>query len=260
MVKTSVEKDLSDYTDNKKLNNYSDLVYGKDEPPILTRYYTAYSLLPSLKDKVVLDVPCGIGVQARQAITEAKAKKVIAIEIIKEQIDYSKSEDKKQGIAADQIEYHVHDCKIPQRLASELADICMCIHLLCFANNYQELVDMARCIYLNLKPGAECIILICSLNKDHEKAQKFSTFNNDNLSFGPWENNPEQPRHLSYSNNDFKFDSWIWDYDTVSKALQQAGFTAVSLHPYRKDPAYQGKADLDLYLEAVEGKIVKAVK
>ena len=130
----------------------------------------------------------------------------------------------------------------------------------CFADNYQQLVDMARCIYLNLKPGAQCIVLICSLNKDSQKAQQFSEFGNQQLSFGPWQDNPQQPRHISYVNNEFKFDSWVWDYNTVVKALEEAGFAQVNLHPYQKDPDHKGKVDLDKYLEALDGCIISGVK
>ena len=38
--------------------------------------------------------------------------------------------------------------------------VCVCVHLLCFAENYAELVNMCPCLYPNLKPGGVC----CGLN------------------------------------------------------------------------------------------------
>ena len=129
----SKEEQLSGYKDSEKLKNYESWLYGTEDPANHTRYYTYYSLLPSLKGKVILDFPSGLGHKARRAILQGGAKKVIAVDIVFEQIELSKVKDKQAGIKEGQIEYIVHDANIPKALAAVKADICLCVHLFCFA-------------------------------------------------------------------------------------------------------------------------------
>ncbi len=252
---------LSDYKNHEKY----ELLYNQRSTKSggassNTKYYTLYSQLPSLKDKIILDIPCGIGCKARNAVLKDSASKVIAIDIFEEQISYSKTKDKQLGIEPGQIEYFAHDCKIPRKFTDQPADICICIHLFCFAQTYQELLGFAKCIHLNLKKGAELHILICSMGKNPEMAKKLKLFEIDLVELAPWLDNSSEPRKLHMKYRDFNYSSLLWEYQTLSNALKETGFTDIELIPYTADPDYTGNFDLELYNKINDGFIVKAIK
>ena len=89
---------LNDYEDETKLKQYVVTVNDPDHPSMLTRYFTLYSLLPDLKDQIVLDMPSGQGHKARRFITQSGAKKVIAVDVIKKQLELSRKADLEAGI------------------------------------------------------------------------------------------------------------------------------------------------------------------
>ena len=258
------QQGLKDYCSDEKLKKMRSSADAPNHPSILTRYYTLFSLLPDLNDKIVLDLPCGLGHAARKFVTENGVKKVIAVEIVEKQIELSREADSAAGIKPDRIEYVLHDAKHPKILTDSLVDICVSLHLLCFAENYAELVRMCQCIYLNLKPGGVCFGLICSLAKDTQLSRQFGDFNAKILHLDPWDGDAVKPRRLTYIDNvndqGFEHSVHLWEFNTVYKALQEAGFTRVALHPYQRDPSYQGELDLTLYTSILDGKVIVATK
>jgi ubiquinone/menaquinone biosynthesis C-methylase UbiE len=251
---------LSDYKNFEKLEVYDQLANEYDEPSARTRYHTLYSNLPSLKGKTVLDIPCGIGSKSRNIIINHEAEKVLSIDIVEEQILYSKNKDITSGITDGQIEYFVHDCKIPKKMSSHNADIGLCVHLFCFANTYQELLDMAECLYVNLKKGAECHILICSLSKHQNSYQKLEQFGLEIIKIDSWQNKDSEPRKFHTKYQSFNYDCWLWEYKTLCNALKESGFTKIEQIPYVADQDYRGKLDLGLYTSIIDGFIIKAIK
>ena len=253
-------ENLSQYSSEESLKQYDANRDLSDNPSSRTRYYTLYSLIPELKNKVILDMPCGTGDKARKTILEKGARKVIASEISQESIEYSKKKDKELGIEEGQIEYFVHDAKIPQVLSEDLADIALCVHLFCFADNYIDLVKMVKSLYLNLKPNAICIIVMCSLNQNDEIVKKLEIFDFKIVDIEPWQGDNLKPRKFYTSYNDFDYNSFAWENYAVIKALNEVGFRKVVLHPYEKDPEYKGILDLELYLSILNGHVIIANK
>lgn len=251
---------LKDYEDEDKLKQYMDAVDDPDDPSILTRYFTLYSLLPDLQDKVVLDLPCGMGHKARRLIKQSGAKKVVAVEIVEKQVDWSREADITAGIKPGQIEYVLHDAKQPKVFSDPLTDLCISVHLLCFARDYTELVGMCRCICLNLRPGGACYSLMCSLSRDDQLVKQFGDFNAKILHVDPWQGDVQRARRFRYLCKGFSYDVNVWEYGIVCEAFKEAGFSTVELHPYLEDPSYAGRLDLALYTSVVHGNIIIATK
>ncbi len=149
------------YSDAKKLELYDKIIH---ELPIGKHLFT-YNIkhfLPCVKGKTVLDIPCGNGHYVRE-VYGLGAKKVIATDIASCSIEMSKQSDQKAGIPDGFVEYYEHDSRIAKQLGSELADVCLSIHLFCYAANEKELREMVRMILLNLKPGGCCMVYACPL-------------------------------------------------------------------------------------------------
>ena len=252
---------LTIYEDEDALKLLENISDDPNDPSISTRYFTLYSLLPDLRDKIVLDLPCGLGKQARNFILRSCAKKVIAVDIVAKQLELAKEKDSVLGIVPGQIEYVCHDAKEPKELAESMCDVCVSIHLFCFAEDYSQLVKMCHCIYLNLKPGGVCYALICSLSRDDQLVQKFESFDGVTiLHVESWHGDIYRPRRFHYLWQGLDINVCVWEYDAVCSALKAVGFSSIKLHPYKKSPSYKGSVDLDLFISILQGSIIVTKK
>ena len=159
------------YDDTDKLKMYDDATenWPVTKPGII---YNVKRLMPDVRGKTVLDLPCGIGYYTR-ILHDLGAAKVIASDIVPRQLEVSREKDKEHGILDGFVQYYPHDAKIPKQLCSELADVCLSIHLFCFAETIDELRRMTRTILANLKPTGCCLIIACSLGSASEDEQTF---------------------------------------------------------------------------------------
>ncbi len=168
---------IEDYYSKEKLEVYKALLTDSKCASLATRYYSIYQSLPSLQDKTVLDIPCGLGLKSRKFITEYGASQVFGVDIVEKQLELARESDLET--THNKINYICHDAKIPAELCQ--ADVCVAVHLFCFAENFQELIAMAKCLYTNLKPGGELRSICCSMIKESTEtvkkmAEKFHLF------------------------------------------------------------------------------------
>lgn len=166
MAKSASE--LDDYLETEKLKLYEELMY---RPTGNLFTYNVNRLMPDVKGKTVLDLPCGIGYYVRE-LFRLGAAKVIASDIVSRQLDLSKEKDRTAGLPDGFVEYHQHDAKIPKQIGGELADVCLALHLFCFAESEGDLRGMAQTVHANLKPGGSCLIVTCLLRSFSDDEQK----------------------------------------------------------------------------------------
>ena len=153
---------LEDYLDNEKLEMYERVMLNLPTGKHLVTY-NIKRLMPDVKGKTVLDLPCGAGHYIREMFNLGAAK-VIASDLAANQLQLSKARDKKVQIPEGFVQYYQHDARIPKQICPELADVCLSFHLFCFAKNEGELRGMVRTLLANLKPGGCCAIITCSMN------------------------------------------------------------------------------------------------
>ena len=167
------ENALKDYYDTQKLDAYDKIMLNFPTGKHLFAY-NVKRLMPDVKGKTVLDIPCGVGHYVREMFNLGAAK-VIASDLVDYQLQLSKERDKKAGIPEGFVEYYQHDAKIPKQICGELADVCLSSHLFCFAENESDLRGMVQTLFANLKPGGCCVIVTCFLNSsagDEESVRK----------------------------------------------------------------------------------------
>ncbi len=187
----------NDYDVSEKLQVYEEIM----EDAGCTSGLCAYNvkrLMPEVRGKTVLDLPCGIGLYVRM-LHELGAAKVIASDIVSRQIEVSKEKDKEAAIPEGFVEYHQHDAAIPEQLSTELADVCLCVHLLCYAETEDQLRGMVRTILANLKPGGCCFIATCFLRgsaTDEQTVRKeLEKYEEEMVHLDPPSSERLKPRH-----------------------------------------------------------------
>jgi len=251
---------MDDYRSAETLMKIKEAGDDPTHPSICTRYFTLYSLLPDLRNKTILDVPCGFGKMSRKLVLEYGASKVIAVDIVEKQIEISKREDSLSGIQPGQIVYIAHDAKKPVVLTDTQCDVCVNVHLLCFAENYSELKKMCHCIYLNLKQGGKCYSIMCTLNRDSQLVGQLENFDQFSIiSAEPWEEN-KKCRRFRYKDRGFTHDVHVWDSQAVCSAFNEVGFASVEIYPLKSDPDYRGNEDLELFTSIIDGNVIVAKK
>ena len=215
-----------------------------------------------MRGKVVLDLPCGMGVYVRKFF-KLGAAKVIASDIVGSQLEFSAKKDEEVGIPKGFVEYRQHDARIPQQLSSELADVVCAIHLFCFAENEADLRGMVRTILTNLKRGGCCISVACFLSPAYDE----QTIRSELERFGfivkhldPPSSEKFKPRRRAYTHThmDFCFDIHCWSPEVIRETMIEEGFSKVEFVPYKIDPSYTGDVDLQPYIDVTDSKIILA--
>ena len=212
------------------------------------REYTLFKLFDDFKGKVVLDLPGSIGHYSLKFL-EKGASHVICSGLIPEELQVAEEVFIKAGIEANRYTIVEHDAKIPLQLTEKLADIAVVLHLFCFADNYEELVYMAKCIFLNMKENGEMISFHCP-PMARDKLEFYEKANNAKIIRY---NHPIEelnlPGFLHTEECCFTLTRNIWPIHIVEKALKDGGFKDVRKEEYLKDPSYVGEIPLDYHTE-----------
>ena len=246
---------LKDYHDPEKLDKYTEInVFATN-----LHKYNLDLVLP-VHNSVIFEFPCGEGQYIRRYF-EKGAKKVIATDIIPTQIEVSKNKDKKAEIPEGFVEYYLHDARKPKQLSNTLADTCASVHLLCFAETYDELREMVRTMYMNVKAGALCVIILCSVGDDDERfRQAVESHDEQLIHLDPPTTDKMIPRKIRTFCTFFDFPRQIWPHDIVCQALKEVGFSSTEVVPYKFNPSVDDPDDYQNYIDAVGMKMILTKK
>ena len=222
--------------------------------------YNLNLVLP-VDDCVILELPCGEGQYIRHYF-EKGAKKVIAIDNMPAQIELSKKKDNEAGIPGGFVEYYLHDARNPKQVSNTLADSCACVHLLCFAETYDQLCEMVCTMYMNVKAGALCVIILCSVGDDDEKYRQAVESHDKELiiHLDLPTTDKTTPRKVHKLRTIFNFPSHIWSHEVVCQALKEVGFSSTEVVPYKFDPSVDDPEGYQKYIDAVGMNMILARK
>lgn len=98
------------------------------------------------------------------------------------------------------------------------------------------------------------------MNKKPEISNQLEHFDLEIVNIDPWNDHHSEPRKLHTCYKGFNFESWLWEYSTLCKVLNEVGFIRIEQIPYTIDPDYSGKYDLERFNLITDGYIIKAVK
>ena len=246
---------LQDYFDHEKMRIYSEM--GEFVSALHT--YNLELYMP-IKDMVILDIPCGPGDYVRKYFKEG-ASKVIASDLVPVLIEISQKRDKENGVPQGFVEYYAHDGKDPKTLSNTLADVCSCLHLFCFAENYDQLRAMARTINMNVKSGALCAIIACSVGtNEREFCKALESHEERVIHIDPPSANKYLPRKLQTVCRDFNLIRYVWPHDVICEALREEGFSNTKVTSYKFDPSTKNPDFTESYIRDTNRKIIIAWK
>ena len=252
----STMAEVNDYFDKSKSQTY---YKSFQETFFGCLYYYNVKLAITIRNKVILDLPCGEGQYICKYFKDG-AKKVIGADLVELQVNTARDKNKEVGIPAELVELYVHDAKQPKQLTETLADVGCCLHLFCFANNYDELVTMSYTLSKNLKQGGECVVISCSAGNDENEYRAAIESQGEELIFmGPKPLNLLKPQMLHTMYKGFSFKRCIWPYNTVCQALREGGFSHTTVIPMVCPPGWTS-VEYQAYIIKSNWKMIIAKK
>jgi ubiquinone/menaquinone biosynthesis C-methylase UbiE len=198
----------------------------------------------------VLELACGEGNGAR-AVKQAGAGRVVGVDVSEQMIQLAREAEAKQPLG---IEYIA-------RAAQELGrigefDVVTATFLLHYARNRDELRDMARAAYLNLRPGCRFV----TLNENHGRAANWSEEVTERYGFRwrtpawPLNNGDPMVITLLHGASEATFTVQYFSRETYEWALEEAGFKAVRWHDMVLPPDMEANGGREFWAPCMERK------
>lgn len=215
---------MDDYKNNEKLDKYNETY---DKP--FMKDYRLYSLFKNIdfKNKIVLDCPSSTGYLSKKFIDKG-AKHIICVDIIDEQLKYADNYFKKNNIYEEKYTLICHDAKIVKKLEIKLdIDIIVCLHLFCFSNNINELENMCKFFYENLKKGGKIYTYHCCPFKKNFNKNEYEK--NNNIQIKEYRKINNSWFYVHTIENKFNLIRNALPNKDVIVALKKAGFVNINL-------------------------------
>ncbi|QSQ14005.1 class I SAM-dependent methyltransferase [Myxococcus landrumensis] len=190
--------------------------------PIPERH-TFQRLVGNLAGKRVLDLACGSGHYSR-FLNRLGAEWVEGVDISPEMIQLARELEQKQPVG---LRYHVMDARELSRLGDY--DLVTAVFLLNYAQTREELRDMCRGAFSNLKPGGRFVAVTANPVFDLHRSN-FSAYGVRVLS-EQFEQGRHHCRALFLTEPPTPFEYFRWSSDVYESAFADAGFRNVTWHP-----------------------------
>ncbi|WP_408888009.1 class I SAM-dependent methyltransferase [Myxococcus faecalis] len=191
--------------------------------PIPERH-TFLRLVGDLRGKRVLDLACGTGHYSR-LLNELGADGVEGVDISLEMVQLARDKEQTQPRG---LRYHVLDARALPRLGD--FDLVTAVYLLNYAGARQELLDMCRGAYANLKPGGRFIAMTIDPTFDVARSS-WAPYGVEVLS-----EQLEDGRHfckaLFLTEPPAPFEYFRWSTQVYEATLAEAGFRDITWHPF----------------------------
>lgn len=113
--------------------------------------YTLLKLIGDVSNKKILDLACGEGIYTRK-IKALGAAKILGVDLSSEMIKLAEAEELKNPIGC---EYLVNDALALGKIDD--FDIVMCMYLFNYAQTKEDLLEMCKVVFLNLKPDGKLV-------------------------------------------------------------------------------------------------------
>ena len=246
-----IDKFMYDYENKSNLEKY-DIRFSKS----YVKDFILYTLFTLIKPegKTILDCPGSTGYVTKLLIDKG-AKYVICSDIVKEQIEYAEHRLNINNVDRSKYKLIVHDAKEPSLLDIEV-DIAVVMHLYCFANDFEEMIDISNFLYTNLVDGGKLYTLHCTPINEGKEDLYESLYNSKIIerkrkNFGEF---------IVTNDNGFILPRNMYDNDIVIDALDMVGFKDIKLHRCKISPFADEQEEIELNHEICDYYFIEATK
>jgi len=212
--------------------------------------YTMSKWLGDITGRSVLDLACGEG-DGTRAVKQVGAERVVGVDISEQMIRLAREVEAKQPLG---IEYIVRAAQNLGRIGE--FDVVTATFLLNYAQNREDLYDMARTAYQNLRPGCRFL----TVNENSGRAANWSVEVTERYGFRwdtpvwPLKDGDPMVVTLLYGSNQVTFTIRYFSRETYEWALKKAGFKAVHWHDLVLPPGMEPNGGREFWAPFLERK------
>nr|VFJ46785.1 MAG: Methyltransferase domain-containing protein [Candidatus Kentron sp. FM]VFJ47769.1 MAG: Methyltransferase domain-containing protein [Candidatus Kentron sp. FM]VFK07952.1 MAG: Methyltransferase domain-containing protein [Candidatus Kentron sp. FM] len=193
--------------------------------------YTYFDVLGDLSGKSILDLACGEGHYTRK-FKHKGAAHVVGVDISEKMIELARQEEKRKPLG---IEYIVCDARELGEI--DKFDMVVAAYLINYAQTREQLIEMCRIIYTNLKPGGRFV----TINENFElppdaysKANKYGFTRN--FSEPLYDGAPMTIILTAAEGQEVSFEVYCLSNAVYDSAFQNVGFKEIRRHPIKISP------------------------
>lgn len=204
----------------------------KDSP--VNTYITDYTFFQMIgardQGKAVLDLACGEGRYCR-ILKQRGAARVVGVDISAGMINLAKQQETNTPLG---IDYLCRDVLALGQIGE--FDLVVASFLLNYAQTKEQLVDMCRTVYANLKPGGQFILLNENFNQAPSDFRGYERYGYAKRMAEPYQEGAVITYTMSTGAEELQFEGYYWSKATYQMAFAAAGFTDVQLQALRCSP------------------------
>lgn len=194
------------------------------ESPV-NKYITDYTFFSMVgeqdKGKTVLDLACGEGHSCR-TLKQRGASKVVGVDISLEMIRLARQQEAAQPLG---IEYICQDVLKLGKVGE--FDLVVASFLLNYAQTKQQLVDMCKMAFSNLKPGGRFILINENVAQTPDQYQGYERYGYTKTITQPWQEGSVITYTMSTGTEELQFKGYYWSQATCEQAFKTAGFDTI---------------------------------
>jgi toxoflavin synthase len=199
--------------------------------------YTLDLLIGDVSGKAVLDLACGEGFHTRRLKSHG-ARRVVGVDVSRRMIELALADERRHRLGIDYVE-----ADAATFVADEPFDLVVAAYLLNYAQNRDQLADMARAIAQSLKPG-------CRFVAANDNIRQSPAAYADTRKYGVIKSTQGELREgsaITYTlftdGEPISFDNYYFKPETFEQVLAEAGLGPVRWHNPQVSP--EGNAAFD---------------
>jgi len=181
--------------------------------------YTLLKLIGNVSNKKILDLACGEGIYTRK-IKALGAAKILGVDLSSEMIKLAEAEEIKNPIGC---EYLVNDALSLDKVDD--FDVVMCMYLFNYAQTKEELLQMCKTVFLNLKAGGK---LVGFNDNPMNKLENYATYKEYGFIKESTETRKEGDfvRYIIFNpdGTEFSFNNFYLSPQTYEACFKEVGF------------------------------------
>lgn len=183
-----------------------------------------FAILGDVKGKCVMDLACGDGYYTR-TIKKLGAKEVVGVDISKEMIKIAKEKEQEQKLG---IKYVIYNAINMPKMGD--FDIITGTFLLHYSRTQEELINMCKNVYKNLKEGGRFIALNNNPKHPLQPWKKYGVLVRA-VKDKPLEDGDQmEVVFLKDGKEDISFKNYYWSEATYKKSLRDVGFKDIQFY------------------------------
>jgi ubiquinone/menaquinone biosynthesis C-methylase UbiE len=187
--------------------------------------YSLFALLGDIRGRSVLDLACGEGFNTRRLKTIGAAR-AVGVDISTEMIRLAREQEERESLG---IEYRVSAAQ--ELPIIDQFDAVTAVFLLNYAESTQELLDMCRAVYRNLKPGRRFLAITDIWGSGTANSETFRPYG-----FAYPDGRPSRDGDAVTVNLQIDTVNWVqlstrhFHPETYERTLKAAGFRKIDWH------------------------------